>query len=366
MNLPVLLVVDDNPGDRALCLRHLSRAGGFRTVEAGTLAAARASIEEHDPAVLVLDFNLPDGTGLSLLKELVGRDLDTAVVMLTGGGDETLAVEAMKSGAFDYLPKNNLDGARLVRSVEGALTERRLRSELRERCKELEARNRELKTYASAVAHDLRAPLQAILAGIEVMVLLHGEALPPQAHNRLGRVTESVDRMATMLDALLEYAQAGTLPGESSCVDLLAVGLDVKGDLEPLAEKQGGAIHVGPLPRIWARPEQVRQVFQNLVDNALKHGARNVSLEGLRTQRGWRLTVRDDGPGIPAQDQRRIFDVFQRGGSEEVPGVGLGLAITRKLVDGWGGGVSVESTEGEGASFHIEVPQAMVMEDLGT
>ena len=359
-----LLIIDDSAADRDLYRRFLrdDPAATYLVEEADSGETGLALIQNSPPDMILLDYGLPGCTGIEVLSTLrvVLASRLTPIIMLTGQGDESIAVDAMKRGAQDYVVKGQLTAERLRHAIASALENSRLRAEIQIRCRELEDRNRQLQDYASAIAHDLRSPLQSILLSGEIVLLQHGADLPPEAHRHLERLVNSATRMGKLLGDLLEYARAGVTDRPPELVDIGAVVAELAEDLGPQMSEQGAVLEVGPLPTLPGHRILIRQLFQNLIGNALKfRGAADPIVRVSARQDGaaWHVTVSDNGMGIHPSQRESIFRVFQRGlGSEHIEGTGIGLAICRKIVDQADGSIDVESTLGRGSAFHVVLP----------
>jgi heavy metal sensor kinase len=221
---------------------------------------------------------------------------------------------------------------------------------------------REKRRFLADASHELRTPLAVMRSEIEVTLRAGG--VEPAAREVLASNAEEVERMSRIVDDLLMLARIdeGRLELLRSHVDLGAVAADVAGSLRPLAEAQGIPVSVsGDGVDVAADPEHLRRAVRNLVENAVKYtgaGGR-VDLEVWRRNGEAGLTVTDTGPGIPEALLERIFDRFVRADmarSRSTGGSGLGLSITREIVEAHGGRVWAESTPGVGSAFSIGFP----------
>ncbi|MCW3044525.1 MAG: hypothetical protein JWL57_2683 [Actinobacteria bacterium] len=223
---------------------------------------------------------------------------------------------------------------------------------------------REKRRFLADASHELRTPLAVMRSEIEVS--LRSDDLEPAARDVLVSNAEEVERMSRIVDDLLTLARIdeGRLELARSRVDLGAVAADVAASLRPLAEAQGVPVTVsgGEVgAQVDADPEHLRRAVRNLVENAVKYtgGGGKVGVEVWRRNGEAGLTVTDTGPGIPEALLERIFDRFVRvdtARSRSTGGSGLGLSITREIVEAHGGRVWAESTPGEGSAFSMGFP----------
>ncbi|MBV8780099.1 MAG: hypothetical protein JO353_01770 [Phycisphaerae bacterium] len=225
--------------------------------------------------------------------------------------------------------------------------------------------NRELQDFASIASHDLQEPLRKVQAFGDRLRAKAGEPLGPESIDYLDRMLNAVARMKTLINDLLSFARVTSRAQPFHSVDLQLVVRQVLTDLETRIEQTNAIVEVDDLPVIEGDVTQMRQIFQNLIGNALKFCKRDeparvrVECES-ETVAGnpWiRLTVRDNGIGFDEKYLDRIFTVFQRlHGRNEYEGTGIGLTICRKIVERHGGKITARSRPGEGAAFIISLP----------
>ncbi|PSG97841.1 hypothetical protein BRD56_03415 [Thermoplasmatales archaeon SW_10_69_26] len=224
----------------------------------------------------------------------------------------------------------------------------------------LEATNRRLEQFAYAASHDLQEPLRTITSYLQLLDDRHGEDLDPDGRDLLGQAREGAHRMKRLIDSLLTYARVQTESREPQPVDAHGVLEDALADLEVKIEETGARLTVEDLPTVQADPDQLAQVFRNLVSNALEYSgdqAPCIHVHAVREEQRWRFTVDDEGVGIPSEATEEIFEVFHRIG-DGTGGTGIGLAICEQIVDRHGGEIWVDSEPGEGSAFHFTMPAA--------
>ena len=382
-----ILLVEDDEDDAFLLQRALTKAapGQFAISRVGTLDAARRTLISSPFHVVLSDLSLPDSRGFDTFEKIHEADPEVAIVVLTGNDDERLAVRALNEGAQDYLVKGKADGQSLVRSMryaiernrsrrleldntalEGEIRARKLAQEQLERvAAQLEASNRELQQFASVASHDLQEPLRKIVVFGDRLRQRFGGELGDQGNDYIERMMNAAGRMQTLIDDLLEFSRVVTRARPFVPVNLGEVCGEVLTDLEVLIESKGAVVDVGDMPTLQADPTQIRQVFQNLIANAMKfQGDGAVPHVVIRAEQatcsgtpGWKVTVKDNGIGFEQQHAERIFAPFQRlHGRSEFGGSGIGLAIVRRIVERHSGTIQAESSPGHGALFTILLP----------
>ncbi len=245
--------------------------------------------------------------------------------------------------------------------------------------------NEELEKFAYIASHDLQEPLRKIQAFGDRLSTRFKAGLGEQGQDYITRMLDSAGRMRRLIDDLLSFSRVTTKVNPLAPVDLNAVVRDVLSDLEIRIAQSDGRVEVGPLPTLPADPVQMRQLFQNLISNALKFQRPGVppvvtvTAKYLRavlpeppsksvaplpaTPASYRLTVRDNGIGFEPQYATRIFELFQRlHGRQQYEGTGLGLAICKKIAERHGGTIVAEGLPGEGSTFTIDLPLTLELE----
>jgi PAS domain S-box-containing protein len=233
--------------------------------------------------------------------------------------------------------------------------QQRVEQALQERTAELEARNAELAQFVSAASHDLRAPLRTISGFAALLENEHiSEADKAEFQTE---IVAGVARMDALITDLLSYTRASRQELTIMDTDLNQVVDMVMRDLQLDIEEAGAQIELAPLPTIQADPVQMRQLYQNLLANALKFRREEtvkIQIGQRKTAEGTQLFVRDNGIGIAPDNLQRIFDMFQRlHSSEKYPGTGIGLAICKKIIDRHNGRIDVDSALGKGTEFRF-------------
>lgn len=258
----------------------------------------------------------------------------------------------------------------LVLSAIVDITERKQREEERRRfTARLEQSNRELQDFAYVSSHDLQEPLRKIQAFGDRLRSQYSAALGDEGRDYVNRMQKAATRMRTLIEDLLQFSRVTTKAQPFVSVDLNNIVAEVLDDLEVCLETSGGRVSVGRLPTIDADPLQMRQLFQNLIGNALKFRRPDAppaidiraemlgSGDGVPAEPLCEITVADNGIGFDIKYARRIFDVFQRlHERDQYEGSGIGLSICRKIAERHCGSIAAQALLGEGATFIISLP----------
>jgi signal transduction histidine kinase len=232
----------------------------------------------------------------------------------------------------------------------------------RELAEALRQANRELEGFAHTVAHDLRAPLRTMQGFSHALSQHHGTQLPEQARDFLRRIIASGEQAEELISDLLAYSRMSFESMELQEVDLNEVVREALEQLQGDVRRTGAQVEVeAPLPRVRGHHRTLVQVTANLVSNGIKfvpdERTPELRIHAAATDGNVRLTVTDNGIGIPEDKQERIFRVFERLADQvHREGTGIGLAIVRRGLERLGGQAGVDSREGQGSSFWVEVP----------
>jgi heavy metal sensor kinase len=230
----------------------------------------------------------------------------------------------------------------------------------------LQAAFDQLRRFTADASHELRTPLTAIRSVGEVA--LQDQTIPSECRDVMGSMLEEVDQLTRLSESLLELsrADAGHVQLQRTDIALLNVAQEAHSMVEVLAEEKDQMIEIAGDANIFVSADRllVRQAIANLLDNAIKYSPTNSRITTqvqLGTKNTAWLDISDEGPGIPVEHRFHIFDRFYRidpARSRELGGVGLGLSITRWVVEAHGGEISLNSQEGQGATFRVSLPVA--------
>ncbi len=376
-----VLVVDDDRGMRET-LSAILEEEGYQVFKCRDGTTALELLEETSIDVVVSDLKLPDTSGLEILSALKKRSSDTAFILMTGYASVETAIQSVNRGAFAYHVKS-LDMRALFGSVRNALAQRRLLVENRKLLVELQRSNEELgeknreleetsvakNQILSTVSHELKTPLTSVMGYIER--LLQQEAVGP-LNDRQQRYLETAKRnshrLKLLIDDLLDISriEAGTMELEIGELDVKEAVAEVLDSMKVRLEGKGSRVEVSipaGLGKVKADRLRFCQILGNLLSNACKYSGAEatVKVRAKRKRGVVQVEVSDTGIGISKGDQTMLFKKFFRvnnSWTREESGTGLGLFITRHLVEAHGGRMWVSSEEGEGSTFGFILPAA--------
>ncbi|WP_247729087.1 PAS domain S-box protein [Halovivax limisalsi] len=281
-------------------------------------------------------------------------------------GEEVTDPDEIEIEGFDGERRIVLNHGTPVRNADGEVTRAVVTlvdiTERKEYQRRLEASNERLEQFAYAASHDLQEPLRMVSSYLQLLERRYGDELDADGREFVEFAVDGAERMREMIDALLEYSRVETKGEPFEPVDLQATLDDVLDDLRLQIEESDAEITSESLPRVEGDASQLRQLFQNLLDNAIEYSGDEpprIHVGAERDGDRWQLTVSDRGIGIDPDYQDDIFEVFNRlHGRDEHAGMGIGLALCQRIVERHDGKIRVDSDPGEGTTFTVTLPAA--------
>jgi signal transduction histidine kinase len=366
-----VLVVDDIPKNLQV-VGAMLRSDGHELMAATSGAQALEGVRHQLPDLILLDLMMPEMDGLEVCRRLKSDPLTQAipVIFLTASNEMEHLVRGFEAGAVDYITKP-FNAPELLARVRTHLELKHARERLREM-------NEEKNEFMGIAAHDLRNPLGAITGYAEIILEEGGtlldssrEALAKsvkEVNDCASRIQDTSRRMGEMVQNLLDAnrIERGEMKLNLAPIDLAATVAAVLETQRPRAVAKQQTLHwqneAGPAP-VRADATVLTQVIENLVSNAVKYSptGKNIFVRLRRLPEGTRCEVQDEGPGLSAEDQKKLFGKFARLSAKPTGGehsTGLGLSIVKKMVEAMNGKVWCESELGSGATFIVQFPAA--------
>ncbi len=326
----------------------------------------------------LLDYHLGSRTGLDLLREVHAQGDHSPVIMLTGQGTESIVLEAMHSGASDYIPKERISSESLERAISHAVEKSRLQLNLNEQHIRLEQANEELtrqyeeiQRFYHVLAHELKTPLTSATEFVEIMLEGLAGPLTKDQEEYLNIVNGCCDSLKQNINDLFDITrlETGKLSVAPQSDDLGELILEVVSSFIPIARNRGVTLLnslESDIPKVMMDRHRIRQVLNNLLSNAVKFtskgGTVRVSLTNDATDRDCVvIEVADSGMGMPPEQLNHIFNRLYQIRNDQSPavaGLGLGLFISQQLVKLHNGTLAVQSEPGEGSTFSFALRKA--------
>ncbi len=351
-----ILIVDDNLTNLSVLFEYLHRAH-FKVVVAQDGLSALERVHHIAPDLILLDVRMPGLDGFETLRRLKAIESikEIPVIFMTAMSDMVDEIKGLELGAVDYITKP-IHGERVLARINTHLTLRNLQ-------KNLEERNAELDAYAHTVAHDLKAPLALMMGYAELMA----DVRDPDEWEELQAMGQAVYRngrkMNNIINELLLFATVRKGEVEVMPLAMAEIVAQAQDRLTQMIDEQQGEIIV---PEAWPVAQGyaawVEEVWVNYLSNGLKYGGQPPRLElGAAPQKDGtiRFWVKDNGPGVPPEEQELVFAEFIQLTKVRAEGYGLGLSITRRIVEKLGGEVGIESLPGQGSLFYFTLPASV-------
>ena len=354
-----VLVVDDNSDLRAFLSSLLSPHYAVQAVADGR--EALAAVQVRRPDLVLSDVMMPNLDGLGLVRAL--RDNPETrtlpVILLSARAGQEASLEGLAAGADDYLAKP-FTSQELLARIRTHLTMARARDEL---VTKLTRANEDLRAFSSSVSHDLRAPLRALDGFAGILEEDHASELNDEAKRKIRLIRDSARNMAEIVEALLALSRIGYQAVAKERFDTAALVASIWTEVRALYGGAKAEMSLGGLPPTWGDSTLLRQVWVNLISNALKYSATrprpHVQIYGYDSGDQSVFCVKDNGVGFDMSNIDRLFGPFQRlHRSEEFSGTGVGLAIVKRIVDKHLGRVWAEAAPDAGATFFFSLPRA--------
>jgi len=373
----IIIHLEDNALDAELTLEILHSAGlncdirrVYRFDEFQTLLQEYAEHKNFD--MILADYNMPGFDGLTALRMTRQVDADLPFILLSGALGEELAVELLRSGATDYVLKNNMQRlapvvSRAIEEHQVRLRERTSQTEIRQARDEAQKANAAKSRFLGRISHELRTPLNAIIGYTQLM---QSDPMSDEQEHCAEQILKAGEYLLQLINEVLDITriESGVIPMTivpTSITPVIERAVDL---IRPLAREAQVTISVdgGPCDlHALVDKDRLAQVLINLITNAVKYNrpGGNVYVECHEERPSYiKLIVRDNGIGIPPSKMERLFTPFDRLDLENdssIPGTGLGLTVSKALIENMGGVLGVVSSENEGSIFWLEVPMSL-------
>lgn len=387
MNEAHILIVDDDTALlQALPQALRLRLEGTKVDTCDSAHSALGLVREHDYDAIVSDIKMPGMDGLALLAKIQEMRPSTPTLLITGHGDHDLAIQALRGGAYDFIQKP-IDRDYFVAALKRAIQTHQLRRQVVEQQRALEnharalektvqERTRELveanvakDEFLSIASHELKTPLSS-LKGMTQLLRRRLERIQSPEANRLASMESSIRRMEVLVNDLLNISliQSGMFTLRQTRCDIVDLCRRIIDEYLVGTNPAPTINFVAPVEPLLVDidVERIGQVLINLLSNARKYSAANASI-GVAVQQseeGCVIEVHDTGIGIPPEVLNQIFERFYRVPGAEVQtgssvGLGLGLYITRQIIERHGGRITVKSVPDDGSVFSVLLPLAL-------
>lgn len=350
-------------------------------LSARSLDEGMAILAEMPIVAALLSLTLPGERGVEAVTRLARVDAELPIIVLTPFDHDPLVVDAMQAGAQDYLVKGStgdvihralryaLERSRLVHELKTANAESEkilrnsnemLERQITARTEELERSNRELERFAYIASHDLREPLRQVASFCQLLKEKYRPQLDEEGQRFIDFAVSGAQRMQQLVADLLEFSRVGRDGEPFERHEPAVIVSEVEKLLALTIEECGARIEYSAMPAVIGARSQLIRLFENIIGNAIKYRGADrpkIRIEAREQHGKLHIAVTDNGIGFEPQYRERVFEIFRRLHSHDrYPGTGLGLALSKRIVEAHGGEIWAESELGKGATFHFTLP----------
>ncbi len=350
----IILIVDDNPTNLGVLFDYLKNSD-FKVLvaEDGEGALTRANYAKPD--IILMDVIMPGIDGFETCKRLKVNEetKDIPIIFMTALSDTVDKVKGFELGAVDYITKP-LHHEEVLARITTHLTIRKLQTNLQEQISERDVLIKELDAFAQTVAHDLKGPLGTIIGYVDFLETDKDES-SPDTRTDLQFIALTAQKMNTIVNELLLLANVRKGKIKLTPLKMEAIVAEAQSRLTYIIEQYQAKIIVpAEWPTVQGYTSWVEEIWINYLSNAIKYGGERPQIElGSTAQNDdtVRFWIKDNGPGLTTEEQKKLFIPFTRLNQVRTEGHGLGLSIVERIVEKLGGTVGVESTVGQGSTF---------------
>jgi len=388
MNPLKILHLEDLPPDAELVERELKKSGiEFDKIIVDNRADFIKALQEFGPDIILSDHSLPSFNSIDAIKIVKEERINAPFILITSTISEEFAVEIMKEGAYDYILKDRLQ--RLPKAILNAMEKFRIEKERKsylnkviaseamlktlneslekkvtERTIQLEKANQELESFGYSVSHDLKTPLTVIATSASILEERCKNEPNEQELKHILKIKNNARMMGTLIDDLLTLSHfSRTYSFTKENVNMTKLVEEVIELVGPIYKSNNHKIQLNTLEDVECNPGLIKQVWVNLISNALKYSRDKanpvIEIDSTTVNREIVYSVTDNGAGFDMEDADKLFGVFQRLHSGTgFEGTGVGLAIVQRIITNHNGKVWAEGKTGIGATFYFSLPTA--------
>lgn len=376
-----VLLIEDSEADAVIVREALRKGDGlgqFELKRAASLKDGLGFLQKGDIDIVLLDLSLPDVQGFESFQKLFNAFPNVPTVILSGNSDNKLALETVSKGAQDFLSKDEIRPLALSKTIRYAVSRFYVsvleKSAMREKQCELEKLSELKSQFLAHMSHEIRTPLNAVLG---MTSLLLQSNLSPEQLECMNTIRSSSEALLEILNEILDLSkiQAGKSKLEETNFNIRQIIEEVIDLFSGQVCEKGTALMAGIDPRvptnIFSDPTRMRQILVNLVGNAVKFTTKGeitlLCTLGKTDPHTLHFEVCDTGIGIPEEDRIQLFEPFSQGNisaTKRFGGTGLGLVISKKIIESMGGSIGLESIEGKGSTFFFNIPLKNVQQQI--
>ncbi|HEU0135697.1 MAG TPA: ATP-binding protein [Flavobacterium sp.] len=368
-NRPKILIVDDKD-ENLRALEIVLRELDVDLIRATSGNEALKATLHHDFSLALLDVQMPDMDGYELAAFLREEEKTSRLPFIFISAvytDNPAIFKGYEKGAFSFITKpfqpeilrNKVSF--FIEKYQQELALSRINEELETKNAELRISNNELESFSYSVSHDLMAPVRAVRIYTEMLQQGYNDALDEQGQKVLAKIQNNAEKMAQLIEDLLEFSQLGKKELNRARVDMAMIANEVIAEVAEFTPLKS-SIRMYELAPAYGDPALLRQVWMNLISNAVKYSEHvadsAVEIGSVNTEDGVTYFVRDNGVGFDMAQSSKLFGVFQRlHSASDFKGTGIGLAIVHRIIMKHNGKVWAESVIDKGSTFYFQLPE---------
>lgn len=354
-----LLIIDDSEDDIEMYRRFIRKDQqcSWKIYDVDNMESASETLESNNIDCVLLDYSLPGSSGIKILTEFRKEYPFLPIIVLTGEGNENVAVQAMRLNAQNYIVKSDLTPDTLQKEIHNAIGLASLNQKI-------EDQKDALQNFAAILAHDLKEPLRSINYFIDRLNEEYSGELKGNAEKYFSFISGAAKRMTELIDTVSVFNYLENTEQQMEKLQLQEIQENAINNLDTAIREKKASITTEDLPEIYGDKTQLTQLLQNLIGNGIKYcenGTPAVHISAQQNENGCTICVKDNGIGMEAQFLEKIFEPFKRlHTAQEYSGSGLGLATCKKIIERHNGKIWCESSEGQGSSFYFYLPDEKI------
>jgi len=320
---------------------------------------ALENLKSEKTDLILLDLNLIESNGVETLIRFRKAKPNVPIIVLTGLADEKTALECIREGASDYMIKGKISSDQLKRTVKYAIERFSLTKTLKKQQKALAKSNRELEQLAYASSHELKEPLGNMIGFANILASKYSAVLDDSGKKMLDYLAKESTKHYNQIQAFIHFLDAGKQKQKPTEISLDDVVYNIIANLGAKIIKENISINFDNLNTAFIDTEDAKKVFSNLIENSIKFGKKDeaivIDINSTLTDQGNLIEVQDNGSGIEADFHKQVFNLFKKL-NQTSEGIGMGLAICKKIIESYDGHISIDSELGKGTKISFLIP----------
>lgn len=317
-------------------------------------------LSEQKADLILLDLNLIESNGLETLTKFIKEVPNIPIIVLTGLSDEKTALDCIREGASDYMIKGKINADQLNRTIQYAIERFDLSQTLKQQQKALHKSYKELQQLAYASSHELKEPLGNMIGFANILASKYNAILDDSGKKMLDYLAKESTKHFNQIQAFIHFLDAGKQKKKSTEISLDDIVYNIIANLGPTIVNQNISINFDNLNTAFIDTEDAKKVFSNIIENSIKFAKKDqplvIDISSKLTPEGNYIEIQDNGIGISEDFYDEVFNLFKKL-SPSTEGIGMGLAICKKIIESYDGEVFIDSTLDKGTKISFLIPK---------